>query len=210
MGNHKHFDLSSERSFVWVWYYVAMSKFVFVRHGQSTANAQKKIAVDSTPLTDLGLEQARQTAREVRELGITIIACSPLIRAQQTAEAIAAELGIELESIQVIDELKERELGELKDKPKEHESSYFYAIDGKHNVESRNDTTKRMMHCLEKVKSLANKGTVLVVGHAVSGYYLLEVAAGKKHSSEFEPPQEIMNAEFVVVDIEHHKLDVVE
>lgn len=180
-----------------------------MRHGQSTANEKQEIATGLIPLTKKGLKQAQTTAKNVKLLDIVTIATSPLVRAQQTAEIIAAELGIDIAHIKVIDELKERDLGKLEGKPKRHESSYYYTVDNEHKIESLKDITKRMKRCLHKIKILAEEGTVLVVGHAVSGYYLLELSEGRENYLQFEPPKVIMNADFVVVDLTKHKLRAV-
>lgn len=174
-----------------------MSSLIFVRHGQSTANADGTIAVDNTPLSQLGIEQAHKTATEIKKFNIKIMVCSPLLRARQTAEVIAGELGITQGQIKIIDELKERELGELKGKPKEHESDYYYELDNQFGVETKQELLKRMLNCLNQIKRLVKNDTVLVVGHAISGYYLLEIAKGKQNITEFEPQQEITNADFV-------------
>lgn len=178
-----------------------MTDFIFVRHGQSQANSDKEIATDLSPLTEQGIEQAKITAKEIKELGIVQIASSPLIRAQQTAEIIAGELGIELGHIKVIEELKERGLGELRGKPKEHESDYYYSVDNEFKVESRTDTLKRMAICIHRIKELSASGKVLVVGHAVSGYFLIETAKGKTQLNELESPSEISNADYLVIAV---------
>lgn len=179
-----------------------MIDFIFVRHGQSQANADKKIAADDSPLTEQGIEQAKITANEVKGLGVVQIASSPLTRAQQTAEIIAAELGIDLSHIKVIDKLRERGLGDLKGKPKERDSDYYYSVDNELNVESRIDTLNRMAQCIQKIKELSTNGKVLVVGHAVSGYFLIEAAKGKTKLADLESPSEISNADYLVVSVD--------
>ncbi len=187
-----------------------MKKFVFVRHGQSTANANKTIAVDDTPLTDLGIEQAKITAMEIAKLNIKTIVCSPLRRARQTAETIATALGINQGEIKIIDELRERGLGDLKGRKKQHDSNYYYVVNNEHNVEAHDITTARVKTALKKIETVARVDSVLVVGHAISGYFLLEVASGRKDYSEFEPPEEIMNANFIIVDLDRHNLKTIE
>lgn len=178
-----------------------MIDFIFVRHGQSQANANKEIATDDSPLTAQGIEQAKITAREVKDLGVVQIASSPLIRAQQTAEIIAGELGIDLSHVKVLEELKERDLGDLKGKPKDHESDYYYSVDNELKVESRLDTLKRMTQCIKKIRELGAGGKVLVTGHAVSGYFLIEAAKGKTQLDELESPSEISNADYLVITV---------
>ncbi len=178
-----------------------MTDFIFVRHGQSQANADKEIATDDTQLTEQGIEQAKITAKEVKELGVVQIASSPLLRAQQTAEIIAGELDIDMSNIKVLEELRERGLGDFKGKPKEHESDYYFSVDNDFNVESRIDTLKRMALCIQKIMELSTNGKVLVVGHAVSGYFLIEAAKGKTELNDLEPPSEISNADYLAISV---------
>ena len=86
------------------------SKWIFVRHGESVANAEGWLSgfVD-VPLTDEGERQAESVADELRNVDITRIFSSDLIRAKDTAKAVAAVKGLE-----VIENfaLRERSLGD--------------------------------------------------------------------------------------------------
>src|SRR5882757_8965527 len=95
-----------------------INSFIFVRHGQSQANADGIIADGHSPLTQTGIEQAQKTGLEIKNFGITAIVCSPYLRARQTAEMIASELGIGFSHIEIIEELRERGLGDCEGKPK--------------------------------------------------------------------------------------------
>lgn len=65
-----------------------------VRHGESTHNAEGRIQGHSdTALSELGLRQGQAVAAALAELPIDAIYSSPLRRAWQTAEAIAAPHG---------------------------------------------------------------------------------------------------------------------
>lgn len=186
-----------------------MIKIIFVRHGQSEGNANGFIADATAKLTEVGAEQARATALKVKDKGITKIVCSPMIRAQQTAETIAAELGIDLEHIEVIPELKERGLGAIEGKPKAHESEWYFTNNQVNlGVEDQNELIKRMRSCLEKLHEIAQTENVLAVGHAISGYYLAEVAKGKTKLDDFDPAQELLNADFIEIDLEHQRLSI--
>ncbi len=69
----------------------------FVRHGETVWNVENKIcgATDS-PLTELGHQQAIETAEKIREMGIKadLILYSPLSRAADTAAHISEICGI--------------------------------------------------------------------------------------------------------------------
>lgn len=83
--------------------------FYFVRHGQTEYNKDNKIMGQiDIPLNEVGLHQAQVVAKTLQHLEISHIISSPLKRAQQTSEIIAATLN---RSITVIDELTQNYLG---------------------------------------------------------------------------------------------------
>ncbi|MFM7270181.1 MAG: histidine phosphatase family protein [Actinomycetes bacterium] len=69
-----------------------------VRHGQTSANRDGLLVgrIDP-PLTDLGVEQADRLAAALVGSGVARVVSSPLARTRQTATAIAARLGLEVE-----------------------------------------------------------------------------------------------------------------
>ncbi len=180
-----------------------MKKILFVRHGKSLANAEGTIGIPSTPLAEEGLEQARVTGQDLRGHNSTKIVCSLFLRALQTAEIIAGELGIGLSDIVIIDELHERRMGELEGLPKDHESAFYVENDTDLGFESQADLISRLEIALSKVKEIAaqTSGTTVVVGHAASGLYLLQIAKGKRKFEDFEPADQMKNAEFVELEI---------
>lgn len=85
-------------------------RFYFVRHGQSEANVLREISNRGQrhPLTDLGREQAAALAARLRGAGIVRLYSSPLLRARQTADILAAAWGLDYE---VTDALREFDCG---------------------------------------------------------------------------------------------------
>ena len=73
---------------------LAATPFWFLRHGETDWNAQflSQGNVD-IPLNAKGVEQARIAAQRLRNRGIASIVASPLSRARDTADAVAAVLG---------------------------------------------------------------------------------------------------------------------
>jgi len=177
-------------------------KLFYVRHGKSIANATGIIGTPDTQLAEEGLEQARVTGRDLKEYNVTNIVCSPFIRAQQTAEIIAGELGIPIRDIAIIDELGERRMGDLEGNPKRHESAFFYDNDTDLGFESRQDLITRMKIATRKVREIAENatGATVVVGHGTSGFYFLQVAKGKLRYEDFDPINQMSNAEFIDVE----------
>ena len=64
------------------------------------AEAADGVPDDARPLTERGIQQARDAGLAIRALGITIDTCmaSPKVRAQQTAQLACEPLGIEVET----------------------------------------------------------------------------------------------------------------
>ncbi len=74
-------------------------QFVIVRHGRTAYNAQGRLqGRTDNPLDDVGQEQALRVARHLRATvdGDSLVVCSPLMRARQTAQTIANELDLEV------------------------------------------------------------------------------------------------------------------
>ena len=70
-------------------------ELVFVRHGQPERVIRHDGQPADPPLSDIGCQQAAAAASWLVEMGIDALYSSPLRRALQTAEAIAAETGLE-------------------------------------------------------------------------------------------------------------------
>ena len=71
--------------------------FAFIRHGQTDWNRDDRLQGSSDiPLNDAGRAQAHEAADLLRGQGWQVIVSSPLVRARETAQIIADDLGIEL------------------------------------------------------------------------------------------------------------------
>jgi len=93
-----------------------MTNIFLVRHGQDSDNAVGVLnGRRDTELTALGRAQAKKVAEKLRDNGIQILCASPLKRTYETAQIIAAELGIH----EVVADrgLIERDFGVLTGKP---------------------------------------------------------------------------------------------
>jgi broad specificity phosphatase PhoE len=182
-----------------------MAKFYYVRHGQSTANEARLIADNTPELTQLGRDQALATARKLADKNITKILTSPLIRARQTAETIAAELGVAAENIMVVNDLRERSVGECEGKPKDMESHMYATLDTERGFEPQAVLIERLQRALGSIVEAIGKtdGNVLVVGHVTSGYYLDQIVKGRTQVSDFEPYFHMPNATYIEMELAH-------
>ena len=90
-----------------------MTRALFLRHGQSASNADPRAA--SLPpeqgdrLTGLGREQARAAVPALQAHRPTRILVSQMRRARETAEVVNEALGLPLEELDYIHELRESE-----------------------------------------------------------------------------------------------------
>jgi len=81
-----------------------------VRHGQTVWNEEGKLCGSSdVPLSDEGLVQAQKVAARMKNVNLSAIYSSPLLRARQTAEAIASHHNL---PVQVEPDLREVDYGE--------------------------------------------------------------------------------------------------
>ena len=83
---------------------------LLLRHGESEGNVTRRIqGWDDTALTDLGRRQAEAAARRLAGSGASAIYSSPLRRAHDTADAVAARAGLEVVDLP---DLREYHFGE--------------------------------------------------------------------------------------------------
>ena len=94
----------------------AESTLYVVRHGENPANINREFSYRLVyySLTPKGVRQAEETAAYLRDKGIGEIYSSPLKRAVETAEIIAAPLGL---SITLVEEFRENNVGVLEQQP---------------------------------------------------------------------------------------------
>ncbi len=86
-----------------------MTRFLFVRHGQSEWNAARRIQGQiDIDLDEVGRQQVQRVVRRLAAEPITAIYSSPLLRAKATAEALARRVAL---PVQVDARLMEYDFG---------------------------------------------------------------------------------------------------
>ena len=71
-----------------------MTEILLIRHGETTWNQERRMqGQQDSPLTPMGLHQARQLARRLKAVALSALYSSDLGRAHQTARCIADETG---------------------------------------------------------------------------------------------------------------------
>lgn len=165
--------------------------YYLVRHAQTEWNAEgRSQGRQDSPLTELGLEQARQHARTLAEIPFARAYVSPMGRAQRTAEIILEGRNIPMT---VLDDLAELDHGEitglLKSERKNTHPDFVKARKkdkyGTPNPggESYETASPRAKRALERIQADNNEGSVLIVSHSQLGRLL------RMHLLDIKPKQ---------------------
>jgi probable phosphoglycerate mutase len=148
-----------------------MGRLLLLRHGQSTWNAERRWqGWADAPLSEVGRAQAREAAAALQSVGFDAVVSSDLSRARETAEIIAAELG--LGPVELEPGLRERDVGAWSGlTAAEIDEGWPGSLqawrDGtlRSIPEGEGDISQRVMEAVERVMVLHPAGTVLVVSH---------------------------------------------
>jgi broad specificity phosphatase PhoE len=155
-------------------------KLYFVRHGESEANVQHVISNRESPfgLTELGKRQANTLAENLRDIPITAIYSSPILRARETAEIVSQSFHL---TYQITEALREYDCGILEDKSDEESWKLHSEIAEdwtlNHNYlrkpeggENFLDIKKRFIPFIERFthNGLHSQDHILFVGHGGS------------------------------------------
>jgi broad specificity phosphatase PhoE len=165
----------------------AMTTLLLVRHGETDWNREGRWQGGSnTSLNDLGREQARKLAAEL-DGDIDVIYSSDLARARETAEIVAAKLGLE---VRVDPRLRERSFGswegltmpEIEERfADSHRRWREGEGPGADDAEKFEDFSARVNDFLADVLRLHTGEQVLVISHGGSIRVIHALAAGLEY-----------------------------
>lgn len=171
------------------------TRLFLVRHGSTAANEQLPFVLQGCeldgPLTVTGQRQAAALARGLRDFEIQAIYSSPLLRARQTAVAIAD--GRNLDVLPVHD-LRECSVGKWEgmawevikaQQPEEHANFFANPVETPHpGGESYGDVLRRAAPAIQSILAKHAGQNVVVVAHnMVNRVYLAEhVGIDLKHA----------------------------
>jgi broad specificity phosphatase PhoE len=149
-------------------------KLYLVRHGESEANIQHIISNRQSPfgLTSRGKGQANALAENLKDIPITAIYSSPVLRARETAEILSQKFHIQY---QITEALREYDCGILEEKSDEESWRLHGEIADdwtlNHNYlrkpeggESFLDIQNRFLPFIESLKQV-NDEHILLVAH---------------------------------------------
>jgi broad specificity phosphatase PhoE len=142
-------------------------KLYVVRHGQTVWNLQHKIqGTADIELTELGINEAYELQKLVRDINIDVAISSPLLRALSTAEILVDNRL----PVFIDDRLIERNWGDNEGKSLD-EVDRWYCWDVTLNIEDNNiekiqDFMKRVSDFIEEIKINFHNQKVLIVTHS--------------------------------------------
>ena len=170
-----------------------LTTFALVRHGQTDWNAQRRLQGSTDiPLNDVGRGQARDAVAVLSEYEWDTIVSSALSRAAETAELIAAGLGLSV--ARLVPGLTERSFGPAEGLQDGPELDALRIPGGFRGAESEDDVADRGLGALEALAEEFRGGRVLVVAHGSLLRVSLSRVVGR-------PLQSIDNA---ALNLAHH------
>ena len=157
-----------------------VTRLFLIRHGQSDGNAEGRFGGHSpTPLSELGLLQAKATAEALAAEGVDHIYSSDLLRAVQTAEPLAEILGIEINKTSAF---RERNVGVLEgltfeESKRKYPNDYYALINRNINHvitggESYRQLLRRGSEAIREILRTHRGGNVAVFSHTGAICYL--------------------------------------
>lgn len=151
-----------------------ITRLCLVRHGETAWNAERRLQGHTDiPLNDTGLAQARATAASLATEGFEAAYSSDLLRARQTADAIARRCALAITQDAA---LRERHYGHFQaltyDEARARFPDDYQRFEGRHpdfvfpgGGESLNGFAGRIRATLERIAAAHPGGTVLIVTH---------------------------------------------
>lgn len=141
-------------------------KIYVIRHGRTNCNDERKYngKLDED-INEVGIEQAKEARKQIKDLNIDLIICSPLLRTRHTCEIV------NVNNIPVIYDkrIEERDCGTLTNK----ELGDFYYTDYWNyysdkeieGLETLQDLFKRIKLFLDDIKEKYKDKNILLVTH---------------------------------------------
>jgi broad specificity phosphatase PhoE len=148
-----------------------VTTLLLARHGESDWNAELRWQGHADrPLTARGRAQARALAERLADIDLDAVYSSDLSRARETAEAVAATRGLE---VQVDRDLREVDVGswagltrlEAKERFPDDYARWLDGGPAWHDGETYTEMTDRILAAVGRIVERHPDGTVLVVAH---------------------------------------------
>ncbi|MAF59573.1 MAG: class I tRNA ligase family protein [Candidatus Pacebacteria bacterium] len=156
------------------------NNYFVMRHGEAESNAKNILSSDPKDpvhLTENGKEQVKKAAESLKEKNISVIYHSPLLRAKETAELIAKEIGISKEKLVIDKRIAEMDFGEFSGGPIQKYYDFFASVKDQFNKkvpggENLMEVKRRSGEFIYDIDSKHENETILVVTHDDTAWML--------------------------------------
>ncbi len=140
-------------------------RLYLVRHGRTRLNAAGELRGRLDPaLDEVGRQEAALVAGVLSERGVERIVTSPLRRAVETAQVIAARIGADVETD---DRLIDRDYGQWAGKTKESIELQWGTVDDAPGVEPAAEVESRVRGALVDLTRWATGAAIVAVSHDI-------------------------------------------
>lgn len=143
-----------------------------IRHGQTTGDIENRYGGSyDDHLSDGGEVQAHKLAEKLANSGIQIILCSPLMRAQETAEIVNTKLKCEIKTVEGLRERNQNAVlsGLTRDEAKEKYPELVEQVKDYRNTipgaESYEDFVKRIKKAFTETMNSVGYSTIGIMTH---------------------------------------------
>lgn len=191
-----------------------MTTLYLARHGESDWNVERRWQGNADrPLTDLGRRQAGQLAERLASTPLDAVYSSDLLRARETAAAVARRQGLEVRTLAA---LREVDVGSWSGLTREEVEERFPAAfatwrEGGHgweDGEAYEDMAERVVTAVLEIAGSHPGGSVLVVAHGGPIRALHAVALGLDISEHRRLKPVAVNAHLSRLHVEDGRLTV--
>ncbi len=187
---------------------MAALRLVLARHGETTANAEGILdtRLPGHPLTEEGHQQAAELAERLASEPVVAVYASRALRAQQTAQPVAARHGL---ATQVLDGVHEVSIGDLEgcQAPDAHRTLHelyrtWHCGDieaARPGGESGKQVLDRYLADVAAIRSAHQAGTAVLVSHGAATRLAI-VALAANVDGSFAAPRLLPNTATVLLE----------
>ncbi|GMQ95368.1 MAG: hypothetical protein BMS9Abin13_481 [Patescibacteria group bacterium] len=162
------------------------NSYFVMRHGEVESNVKKFVSskVDrKQPLTENGIKQVYNEAKNLKKEKIDIIFSSDFNRTKETAERMAEHLGFSKDEIIFDKRLREINTGEFDGKRAEEYHSFFSSYEEMFTKtppggENLMDLRRRVMDFLSEINTNYSGKNILIVTHEYPSWFLFAGSSG--------------------------------
>jgi probable phosphoglycerate mutase len=154
-----------------------VTELLLARHGETDWNRDLRVQGHAdVPLNELGREQARDLAERLEDVALDAIYSSDLVRARETAEAVARAKGL---PVRVDPQLRETDFGSWEGLTREEIAERF-PDRARPDGETYEQVRERMLAAINRIAAEHAGGTVLIVSHGGALNSVWHHAAGAR------------------------------